>query len=128
MFCVLSVCMCLRMCVCPAKTPVRHCLTLLQDIISGLANERLKSKQMLFSSLSPHFEFTISLFSSFLHHADVLAPLMGFFHSLFHCMRTQVGRNLTDKIIHTFMALLTREHLQEALAEEASLATRVVEK
>lgn len=111
-----------------AKSPVRHCLTLLQDLVSSLANERLKSKQMLFTALSPSLDFTISLFSTYLHHSDVLAPLMGFFHALFHSMRAQVGPALTEKTIHTFMALLTREHLTEALSEEASLASQVVEK
>lgn len=111
-----------------AKQPVRHCLTLLQDLVSSLANERVKSKQMLFTALSPSLNFTISLFSAYLHHSDVLAPLMGFFHVLFHSMKTQVGTALTEKTIHTFMALLTREHLEERLTEEASLASQVVEK
>lgn len=83
---------------------------------------------MLFTALSPSLDFIISLFSSYLHHADVLAPLMGFFHALFDCLRAQVGHSLTERTIHTFMTLLTREHLQQALAEEANLATHVVEK
>jgi hypothetical protein len=111
-----------------AKSPVRHCLSLLQDLVSSLSAERLKSKQMLFTALSPSLDFIVSLFSTYLHHSEVLAPLMGFFHALFHSMRAQVGPALTEKTIHTFMALLTREHLQEALAEEASLASQVVEK
>ena len=53
---------------------------------------------------------------------------MGFFHALFDCLRAQVGHSLTERTIHTFMTLLTREHLQQALAEEANLATHVVEK
>lgn len=110
------------------KTSVRHCLTLLHDLVSCLSNERLKSKQMLFSALSPSLDFTVSLFSVYLHHADILDPLMGFFLSLFDCMRAQVGVALTERITHTFMTLLTREHLQETLSEEASLATHVVEK
>ena len=111
-----------------AKPSVRHCLTLLQDLVSSLSGERVKSKQMLFAALSPSLNFTISLFSVFLHHSDVLAPLMGFFHALFHSMRAQVGPSLTEQTIHTFMSLLTRGRLQEALAEEASLASQVVEK
>ena len=111
-----------------AKPPVRHCLTLLQDLVSCLSDERPKSKQMLSSALSPSLDFTISLLSLYLHHADVLDPLMGFFLALFNSMRAQVDVALTERTTHTFMALLTREHLQEALTEEASLATRVVEK
>ena len=111
-----------------AKVPVRQCLTLLQDLVSSLAAERPRSKQMLFTALSPSLNFTVSLFSSYLHHSDVLAPLMGFFHALFHSLRAQVGPALTERTIHTFMALLTRELLQESLAQETSLASQVVEK
>ena len=39
-----------------------------------------------------------------------------------------MGQALTERTIHTFMTLLTREHLEQSLAEEASLATHVVEK
>ena len=111
-----------------AKSPIRQCLSLLQDLVSSLSAERHKSKHMFFAALSPSLDFVVSLFSTYLHHSEVLAPLMGFFHTLFHSMRTQVSSTLTEKTIHTFMALLTREHLQEALAEEASLASQVVEK
>ena len=83
---------------------------------------------MLFNAISPSIDFTISLFSIYLHHADVLDPLMGFFLSLFDTMKAQVGMALTQRTTHTFMGLLTREHLEEALAEEGSVATRVVEK
>jgi adenylate kinase family enzyme len=111
-----------------AKAPIQQCLILLQDLVSSLADERLRSKQMLFSALTPSLDFIISLFPTYLHHADVLDPLMGFFLSLFHCMRAQVGASLTERTTHTFMSLLTREHLQETLTEEISLVSRMVEK
>ena len=43
-------------------------------------------------------------------------------------LHSQVGRTLTERTTQTFMTLLTREHLQEALDRDGSPGSKVVEK
>ena len=46
---------------------------------------------LVYKSLSPSVEFSISLFPVFIQHADVLDLLIGFFLTLFDSLKSQVS-------------------------------------
>ena len=64
---------------------------LLEDLIAAMANERPRSKSILFKSVSGCVEVAISLFPAFLSQPDILDLLMGFFLTLFSSLKSQVS-------------------------------------
>ena len=93
-----------------------------------VAHERTHSKTMLLKTLSPSIEFAITLFSVFVSHPDILDAVMCFFHTLFDALGAQVGVALTQRTLHTFMTILSREQFNRAFAWEQSSTVHIVEK
>ena len=78
-----------------AKSLIKRKLILLEDLAASVAHERPKSKMLVYKSLSPSVEFSISLFPVFIQQADVLDLLIGFFLTLFDSLKSQVSEMYT---------------------------------
>lgn len=78
-------------------------------------------------SLDGLLDSTISLFTIYLDKLDIMNLLMKFFLTLFTALQSQIGAAQTERITQTFMTLLTKERLQEAVLSEGSIGAQVAE-
>lgn len=111
-----------------AKTVIRQALKVCQDWIESAAGEVIRTKQLLYQSLSPVIQTTLAVFSLYLSQTDIMDEIMSFFLALFQGLRVQMGVPFTEQTIHTFMNLFSREQLAETIQQETSVAFRVIEK
>lgn len=111
-----------------AKSVIRRVLRVCQDWIESVVGEVVRTKQLLYQSLTPIIQSTLAIFSIYISETDIVDEIMGFFLALFQGLRVQMGVPFTEQTIHTFMNLFTREQLAETIQQETGVAFRVIEK
>ncbi|KAK7112089.1 exportin-6-like [Littorina saxatilis] len=111
-----------------AKAVIRRVLRVSQDWIESIAGEVVRTRQLLYTSLSPVIQTTLAIFSIYIGQIDIVDNIMGFFLALFQGLRVQMGVPFTEQTIHTFMNLFTRELLAETIHQETGVSFRVIEK
>ncbi|XP_076441128.1 exportin-6-like [Babylonia areolata] len=111
-----------------AKAVIRRVLRVCQDWIETVAGEVVRTKQLLYQSISPVIQSTLAIFSVYISQTDIVDDMMGFFLAIFQGLRVQMGVPFTEQTIHTFMNLFTREQLTETIQQETGVAFRVIEK
>lgn len=111
-----------------AKPVITKTLQLLEDWITSVSGEVVKSKQICFQSLQDVIQVAITIFPVYLHQPDVVDVMMSFFLALFQALRIQMGVPFTEQTIQTFMSVFSREQLAMTIYHESSAAHRVIEK
>ncbi|PVD37542.1 hypothetical protein C0Q70_00136 [Pomacea canaliculata] len=111
-----------------AKSVIRKAMRVCQDWIESVAGEVVRTKQLLYQSLTPVIETTLGIFPIYLSQTDIVDDIMSFFLALFQGLRVQMGVPFTEQTIHTFISLFSREQLLETIQQETGVAFRVIEK
>ncbi|CAL1529210.1 unnamed protein product [Lymnaea stagnalis] len=110
-----------------AKDVIKKTMTICQDWVESLAGEVVKSKQICFQSLQEVTLTTLTVFPIYVQDVDVVENIMTFFLAMFQGLRVQMGVAFTEKIIHAFMNVFSRELLAQTIHHETSGAFRVIE-
>ncbi|KAK7002625.1 Exportin-6 [Biomphalaria glabrata] len=110
-----------------AKEVIKKTLVICQDWVESLAGEVVKSKQICCISLQEVTQTTLSIFPIYVQDVDIVENIMTYFLAMFQGLRVQMGVAFTEKIIHTFMNVFSRELLAQTIHHETSGAFRVIE-
>ncbi|CAG5121677.1 unnamed protein product, partial [Candidula unifasciata] len=110
-----------------AKPGIKKTMIICQDWVESLAGEVVKSKQICCSSLQEVTQTTLLIFPIYVHDVEVVETIMTYFLAMFQGLRVQMGVAFTEKIIHTFMNIFSRELLTQTIHQETSGAFRVIE-
>lgn len=111
-----------------AKHIIIKSLHILEDLVTAVEEEIVKTRQICHTSLQSAIELSIELFPVFIDHPDVTECLMGFFLSTFQGLRSQIGQEKTVRMIQTFMKLFTPAVLEKTILHENAAGVRAVDR
>eukprot|EP00118_Oscarella_pearsei_P009131 m.50786 g.50786 ORF g.50786 m.50786 type:complete len:232 (+) comp34096_c0_seq8:2742-3437(+) len=90
----------------------------LRELLDSIRHETNQSKAILHSSIKNAIDPALHLFPLYKGETSVVDTVLSFFHSLFDCLKIQLGPESTLRIVETIMSFFDKEYMQMALLSD----------
>ena len=111
-----------------AKPLIIHTLRVIRDLADNVLNEVTQTKKLCHECSREYIDIALWLFPIYVKDNSMCEELFAFFHTVLDVLKSQMGADVIEATIGTFINIFNKEQLTQIIVNEGSAGTRVVEK
>ena len=111
-----------------AKPLIIHTLRVIRDLADNVLNEVTQTKKLCHECSRDYIDIALWLFPLYVKDNGMCEELFAFFHTVLDVLKSQMGADVIEATIGTFINVFNKDQLTQIIVNEGSAGTRVVEK
>lgn len=105
-----------------------HTLRVVGDLADNVLNEVTQTKKLCYECSRDYIDIALWLFPIYVNDNAMCEEIFAFFHIVLDVLKSQMGADVIEVTIGTFINIFNKDQLTQTIINEGSAGIRVVEK